>query len=425
MIRLRILGRSSVHRRLAAAAVFVCVGAATAAAQSAGTQATPVRTTVPQILPVSGTLLDAEGRPLTGPLGVTFAIYEDAEGGVPLWVEVHVVPLDERGRFSAWLGTQGPGVPLDLFQSGLARWLGVQAAGHAEHARIRLLPVPYAFKAADAETLGGLPPSAFVAADPDTPGRAAGTPAGTSTSAADSTRASGDLLRADDLIVDGRLGVGTPAPNARLHVAGGELRLENANGAMTHFNFAFSSTNYIRGTTYFDSAPVYFTGGDVGIGTTSPAAKLHVTGDVRVDGNIAAKYQDVAEWVAASAPLDAGTVVIVDPEERNHVRPSDHAYDTRVAGAVSAQPGVVLGEPGEGRYLVAQSGRVRIKVDAAYGAIRPGDLLVTSPTPGHAMLSKPLVIDGQSFHRPGTLIGRALEPLNAGRGEILVLLTLQ
>ena len=104
---------------------------------------------------------------------------------------------------------------------------------------------------------------------------------------------------------------------------------------------------------------------------------------------------------------------------------SGQAYDVRVAGAVSAQPGLILGDPGRGRVLVAQSGRVRVKVDARYGAIRAGDLLVTSPTPGHAMRSDPIDVAGTPFHRPGTVLGKALESLATGQGEILVLLTLQ
>jgi hypothetical protein len=71
--------------------------------------------------------------------------------------------------------------------------------------------------------------------------------------------------------------------------------------------------------------------------------------------------------------------------------------------------------------MVAQSGRVRVKADASYGAIQIGDLLVTSPTEGYAMRSRPR----RSMHRPGTLLGKALEALPDGKGEILVLLTLQ
>jgi hypothetical protein len=150
-----------------------------------------------------------------------------------------------------------------------------------------------------------------------------------------------------------------------------------------------------------------------------------VTGNVTVDGNIAAKYQDVAEWVDASEPLEPGTIVAIDPNGSNRVISATRSYLTSVAGAISPQPGLVLGEPGEGKVLVAQSGRVRVKADARYGAIRAGDLLVTSPTKGHVMRSKPVKLAGQQVHRPGTLVGKALEPLASGQGEILVLLTLQ
>jgi hypothetical protein len=75
--------------------------------------------------------------------------------------------------------------------------------------------------------------------------------------------------------------------------------------------------------------------------------------------------------------------------------------------------------------LVAQSGRVRIKVDASYGAIHAGDLLTTSATPGHAMRSEGISVNGVTMHRPGTILGKALQSWSEGRGQILVLLTLQ
>ena len=58
-------------------------------------------------------------------------------------------------------------------------------------------------------------------------------------------------------------------------------------------------------------------------------------------------------------------------------------------------------------------------------AIKTGDLLVTSSTPGFAMRSTPVDMGGTPIHRPGTLIGKALEPMENGQGEILVLLMLQ
>jgi hypothetical protein len=166
-------------------------------------------------------------------------------------------------------------------------------------------------------------------------------------------------------------------------------------------------------------------GGNVGVGTATPQAKLDVNGDIRVSGNINAKYQDVAEWVPTKEKLLAGMVVVLDTRHSNHVLASHSAYDTRVAGVISAQPGISLGEAGEGKVLVATTGRVKVKVDATRAPIQIGDLIVTSDVAGLAMKSEPLQLGGRQFHAPGTIIGKALEPLEKGTGEILVLLSLQ
>ena len=167
--------------------------------------------------------------------------------------------------------------------------------------------------------------------------------------------------------------------------------------------------------------------GQVVIGAGGPHAsdKLTVNGDVTVTGNIGAKYQDVAEWVPVTAPMAAGTVVVVNADSLNTVSPSEHSYDTSVAGVVSAQPGLILGEEAPSKARIATTGRVKVRVTASGGAVRAGDLLVTSDKPGVAMRSQAIEVGGVKIHRPGTLIGKALEPLNSGEGEILVLLSLQ
>lgn len=174
----------------------------------------------------------------------------------------------------------------------------------------------------------------------------------------------------------------------------------------------------------------YFAG-NVGIRQPNPTHALHVagggkfTGDLEVDGNIAAKFQDLAEWVPSLTDLAPGTVVSLDPNHSNHVVAASRAYDTAVAGVVSAQPGIVLGEAGASKEQIATTGRVRVRVDATLAPIRIGDLLVSSEKAGTAMKSQPIEIQGISIHRPGTVIGKALEPLDGGVGEILVLLSLQ
>ncbi len=159
-------------------------------------------------------------------------------------------------------------------------------------------------------------------------------------------------------------------------------------------------------------------------GGMSVSGNVSIAANISVAGNIAAKYQDFAEWVQASTDIPPGTVVVLDSEHANRVMPSEHQYDTKVAGVVSEYPGVILGEAGKDRVKVATSGRVKVRVRADK-PIHVGDLLVTSDEAGTAMASQPLDIGGVKIHRPGTLIGKALEPLATGEKEILVLLSLQ
>jgi hypothetical protein len=123
---------------------------------------------VPNLISFSGALSDSSGKPMSGTIGVTFSLYKDQEGGSPLWIETQNVQADRAGHYSAMLGsTLSHGLPSALFVSGEARWLEVQAQGYKEQPRVMLLAVPYAMKAADAQTVGGLPPSAFVLASPN------------------------------------------------------------------------------------------------------------------------------------------------------------------------------------------------------------------------------------------------------------------
>lgn len=240
----------------------------------------------------------------------------------------------------------------------------------------------------------------------------------------------------------GNVGIGISTPQDRLDVRGGNISLPYGFGLMASgvINRNLFKTGYQSNVG--DYLSIYTAGdasantgekirilqdGQVGIGTTTPDLnyRLHVAGSVRIDGNIAAKYQDVAEWVETTQQLVAGTVVVLDTERSNQVLASTEAYDTKVAGVVSAQPGLILGEEGADKVKVATTGRVKVKVDATRGAIKVGDLLVTSGEEGYAMRSEPLLISGRKMHTPGTLIGKALEPLANGKGEILVLLSLQ
>ena len=120
---------------------------------------------VPRLIRFSGMLRDSTGKPLQGTVGITFALYKDEEGGAALWLETQNVTFDSAGHYSVLLGAnKEEGLAMDLFTSGLAQWLGVHVHDQPEQPRVLLVSVPYALKAADADTIGGRPASAFVLA---------------------------------------------------------------------------------------------------------------------------------------------------------------------------------------------------------------------------------------------------------------------
>jgi hypothetical protein len=136
---------------------------------------------------------------------------------------------------------------------------------------------------------------------------------------------------------------------------------------------------------------------------------------------------DIAERfeVAGSEPVSPGHVVVIDEANPPMLRLSDRRYDRRVAGVIAGagtlSPGVVLSRPQKApnEHYVALAGVVYVLADASEGSIRAGDLLTTSKTAGHAMR----VMDYEQAS--GAILGKAMEPLEQGRGLVLVLVSLQ
>jgi len=147
------------------AALIVPALCQTIADQPARPAPVAAQAVVPALIPFSGVALAGDGKPLASETSITFLIFKERQGGEPLWAETQTVALDADGHYKVQLGAQSSaGLPLDLFAAGAARWLEVQVAGQKPEPRIMLISVPYALKAADAETLGGLPASAFALA---------------------------------------------------------------------------------------------------------------------------------------------------------------------------------------------------------------------------------------------------------------------
>lgn len=190
---------------------------------------------VPAMVKFSGVLTDASNSPLHGTVGVTFLLYKDQSGGAPLWMETQNVQADNHGRYTVMLGAAANhGIPSDAFAAGEARWIGVQVSGQAEQARVQLVSVPYALKAADAQTLGGLPASAFLLAT-------------------QSTTAAGGVASTSQMQANAPTAVTTPGGTAQ---------------ALAKFD----------GVTDIASSQIFDTGTNVGIGTSTPSAKLDVKG---------------------------------------------------------------------------------------------------------------------------------------------------
>ena len=150
-------------RELCIIAGLCCALVCTALAQTAAPNSTPAQAVVPRLIRFSGVAQDESHHPMTGVVGITFALYNDQAGGNSLWQETQNVQVKANGRYTALLGSASvEGMPLELFSSGAAQWLGVRIEGQPEQARILLVSVPYALKAYEAETLSGRSASDFV-----------------------------------------------------------------------------------------------------------------------------------------------------------------------------------------------------------------------------------------------------------------------
>jgi hypothetical protein len=181
--------------------------------------------------------------------------------------------------------------------------------------------------------------------------------------------------------------------------------------------------------------------GNVGIGTTAPAYKLDVSGQIHTaagvvfpDGSIqtvaytgtcGADYAEAVDVTGDRTKYEPGDILVIDPDAPGKFLKSNQAYSTLVAGIYSTKPGFVgrkqpsTPETSATEVPMAMVGRVPTKVSAENGPIKVGDLLVSSSTIGYAMKGTDRSL------LTGAVVGKALGSLDSGTGVIEVLVTLQ
>jgi len=221
-------------------------------------------------------------------------------------------------------------------------------------------------------------------------------------------------------------------------VVRGRLSLEGAGPFITWNDSASGRSATISsagGTLYYrvpNAAGTVLTAGYVDSNGLVVNGRIATTGAIYVTGNASVATltirggADLAEpFELSKKEIPKGSVVVIDSENEGKLKLSEQSYDQRVAGVVSGangvNPGISLRQEGvlEGGQNVALSGRVYVLADAGTGPIKPGDLLTTSDTPGHAMK-----VADQSKAQ-GAILGKAMSGLKEGRRLVLVLVTLQ
>lgn len=177
-------------------------------------------------------------------------------------------------------------------------------------------------------------------------------------------------------------------------------------------------------------------GSQVTLYNSAGTATIYIDGDYNDDGRVTTMEleitggSDITENFFVNTEdeilAEPGMLVSIDPDDPGKLVISDKAYDRSIAGIISGAKGIesgfIMSQKGslaDGDTPIAIAGRVYCLADASYGKIKPGDLLTSSPVAGHAMKVKNIKKAG------GAIIGKAMTALDEGRGQVLVLVTLQ
>ena len=278
---------------------------------------------------------------------------------------------------------------------------------------------------------------------------------------------SGNWVKLLNYSADGKVGIGTSAPDAMIDIEGDMASMVfKKTDAETEFGIQADADAIWVGKHSsdgaIDKAIVIDDEGNVGIGVDAPSEALDIDGDMKIVTNGTASIgtalmigdvepttnseiklqiggsasvegaihisggSDLAEGfhIMADEDVSPGTVVSIDPANIGKLIVSSEAYDTKVAGVVSGgkgiKAGLIMTQTGtlaDGEYPIALTGRVWVKCSNENGDIKVGDLLTTAATPGHAMRSS-------GDKQQGSILGKAMSPCTEDK-MVLTLISLQ
>jgi trimeric autotransporter adhesin len=367
-------------------AVWLCSLAAAQSVNSSQTlQTLQASAVVPRLVNYSGKAIDAEGKIISGTAGATFAIYSEQSGGAPLWMETQNVNADAKGNYTIQLGATKPeGLPLDVFASGEARWLGVTINGGEEQPRVMLLSVPYALKAGDAETIGGLPASAFMLAMPSS--------ASASSSAAASTASTV-----------------TPAVSGT--------------GTTDFLPLWTNTTGGLGNSALFQSGSG--STAKVGINSTTPASTLDVNGAATVRGLLNLPATGTATTAAGknsqpfgftASSYNSGTKTAVNQNFRWQAEPTGN-NTTSASGTLNLLYSTGANAPAETGLKIAGNGQITFAAGQKFPGVGTGGV----SSVGLSAPSSDFVVSGSPVTTSGTLaLNWNTAPTNANTANAIV-----
>ncbi len=246
---------------------------------------------MPRTINYQGKLTDGGGSAITGPVNITFRLYNVVSGGTALWSETHASLAVTNGLFNVILGESTP-LTLDFDDQ---YWIELVVGGETLTPREKLAAVSYAHRAVYADT------AEFIVGG--------GLPSGTENQTI--RRNASDWEATSDLVVTsaGNVGIGTTSPDVALDIDEDGMGIPKA--AEVAAAFTIDGSCFLNVLSTDDQAGILFgdagdpdvgkliydnndnamkfstntsermritNTGNVGIGTTAPSTDLHIYG---------------------------------------------------------------------------------------------------------------------------------------------------